>query len=73
VLRFCQTPRAAAEIQAVIGFKHTTYFRRTYLVPLLSVGYLAMTVPDKPRSRMQRYQTTERGAEWLKALELDKT
>ena len=26
-----------------------------------------MTIPDKPKSRLQRYQTTEEGKKWLQS------
>jgi hypothetical protein len=36
-----------------------------YLKPIMAKGWLAMTIPDKPQSRLQRYQTTEEGKKWL--------
>ncbi|MGH2353263.1 MAG: ATP-binding protein, partial [Chloroflexota bacterium] len=67
VLRFCQQPRQASEIQAFLGLRHRQTFQNNYLKPLLELGYLAMTVPDKPRSRFQRYRLTAEGAAWLEA------
>jgi hypothetical protein len=31
----------------------------------MAKGWLAMTIPDKPKSRLQRYQTTGEGKKWL--------
>lgn len=31
----------------------------------LRIGLIAMTVPDKPRSRLQKYRLTEKGRAWL--------
>jgi hypothetical protein len=31
----------------------------------MAKGWLAMTIPDKPKSRLQRYQITEEGKKWL--------
>jgi ATP-dependent DNA helicase RecG len=52
------------EIQAALRLKDRTHFRDTYLMPALSRGLLEMTVPDSPRSRMQKYRLTERGRAW---------
>ena len=27
---------------------------------------IALTIPDKPQSRLQKYKTTEQGNDWLK-------
>jgi ATP-dependent DNA helicase RecG len=37
------------------------HFQQAYLEPLLVGGWLEMTIPDKPRSRLQRYRTTAAG------------
>ncbi len=52
------------EIQAALGLKDRMHFRDTYLMPALSRGLLEMTVPESPRSRIQKYRLTERGRAW---------
>jgi len=61
VLRFCRTPRKASEIRELLHLKHRETFTDNYLRPLLEKGWLEPTIPSKPRSRMQRYKTTEAG------------
>jgi hypothetical protein len=41
------------------------HFRKGYLEPLLTVGWLERTIPDKPRSSRQRYRATAAGREVL--------
>jgi hypothetical protein len=50
-----------SEIQRILGIKHRPTFRVNYLRPALAAGWAEMTVPDKPNSRLQRYQLTEKG------------
>ncbi len=61
VLQFCQTPRKASEIRELLNLRQRETFTENYLRPLLEKGWLEPTIPDKPRSRMQRYRTTEAG------------
>jgi hypothetical protein len=61
VLRFCRIPRKASEIRELLHLKHRETFTDNYLRPLLEKGWLEPTIPGKPRSRMQRYRTTEAG------------
>ena len=49
------------ELQEKLGLKNAEHFRKQYLVPALEGGFVAMTVPDKSRSRMQRYRLTDLG------------
>jgi ATP-dependent DNA helicase RecG len=42
-----------------------TKFRQSVVEPLLEAGWLARTVPDRPRSRFQKYVTTPAGREFL--------
>lgn len=65
VLQFCEQPRKANEIQTPVGVKHRESFQDNYLKPLMAIGWLVMTMPDKRKSRLQRYQTTEEGKQWL--------
>jgi ATP-dependent DNA helicase RecG len=45
----------------VVGLKDRTQFHIQFINPRLKAGLLAMTIPDKPRSRLQRFRTTEAG------------
>ncbi|MFM7166933.1 MAG: Fic family protein [Planctomycetaceae bacterium] len=49
------------ELQEILGLKHEEHFREAYVVPALTAGYIQMTVPEKPRSKNQRYRLTSRG------------
>ena len=47
---------SAAEIMERLGLSNRASFRRDYLNPALSQGVIEMTMPDKPRSRNQKYR-----------------
>lgn len=51
-------PLTAAEIMKRLGLKAANSFRKNYLTPAIKEGYVAMTEPDKPTSRNQRYYKT---------------
>lgn len=61
ILRKCLTPRGIADLMQTAGRANRTKFRDQVIKPLLEAGYIAMTIPDKPTSRNQQYQTTESG------------
>lgn len=42
-----------------LGLSHRTYFRKTFLQPLIDSGKLELTFPDKPKSPKQRYITVK--------------
>ncbi|MCX5797007.1 MAG: putative DNA binding domain-containing protein [Elusimicrobia bacterium] len=65
VLRYCQTPRKAIEIQRTLRLRHRETFQDNYLKPLLAKGWLARTIPQKPHSRLQKYLATEAGRKAL--------
>jgi ATP-dependent DNA helicase RecG len=66
VAAFCQKPKSAKAIMAELGLKHWKTFQSNYLAPLMNMGVLERTIPDKPRSRMQKYRTTQAGLAVLK-------
>jgi ATP-dependent DNA helicase RecG len=47
------------ELMNASGRRNRTKFRDCFIKLLLQEGFLVLTIPDKPRSRMQRYRTTE--------------
>ena len=60
MLRFCTEPRSKTEIAEFMGVKTLYYAMKKYVTPLLDSGQLAMTVPDKPQSKLQRYYAVRR-------------
>lgn len=54
---FCSTPRSREEIAERLGLKSWHYVKKFYLDPLLASGVLKMTIPEKPKSRNQRYHS----------------
>lgn len=55
ILAFCVEPLSKAEIAEHCGYKSTKNFTQKYLRPLLDSGMLKMTLPDKPKSKNQKY------------------
>ena len=45
-------------LQSLIGIKHRTYFRSTYIKPALEEGYIEFTLPNEKRSKLQKYRLT---------------
>lgn len=58
LLQFCLQPRLKTEIAEFMGVKTLYYAMKKYVNPLLERGELAMTIPDKPQSKLQKYYTT---------------
>ena len=48
-------------LQSLIGIKHRTYFRSTYIKPALEEGYIEFTLPNEKRSKLQKYRLTAKG------------
>ncbi len=55
ILSFCITPRSRKEIAEYLKIKTEFYVMSRYVQPLVNSGELQMTIPDKPRSRYQKF------------------
>ena len=55
ILDFCKEARSIPEIMEKFGFNSRTSFRRKYLNKLVKEGRLKMTLPNKPKSKNQKY------------------
>lgn len=55
LLKYCKEPRDRDEMMKFLGIKRRTTFRSDYLNPLLDEGKIAMTIPDKPHSKNQKF------------------
>ncbi len=60
-----QGPLSSGEIRQKLGLKHRATFRNNYLHPALEQGLIEMTIPEKPSSRLQKYQLTKQGKKFL--------
>jgi ATP-dependent DNA helicase RecG len=61
VVRLAVTPKPSAQLLEELGLiVHTKNYKK-YILPALERGWIEMTVPDKPRSRNQKYRVTELG------------
>lgn len=59
ILRFCKTPRSRSEIEQLFSGRMTiAYVMDKYIKPMVNEGLLALTIPDKPKSKYQKYYTT---------------
>ncbi len=56
ILAFCVAPKTLLEIANHLGYKDRRSARKL-IDPLLEEGRMAMTVPDKPNSRFQKFIT----------------
>lgn len=57
ILEYCRTPRSKEEIAAHLEIRAVYYVVSKYLKPLVASGKLQLTIPGKPGSRNQKYQT----------------
>ena len=56
LLDFCNTPRSRDEIEELFrGRLSINYVMSSIVKPLVAEGRLKLTLPDKPKSRNQRY------------------
>jgi predicted HTH transcriptional regulator len=65
ILAFCRQRRTIKEIMGHIGKRHRETFLNNYLQPLMAAGFIAMTIPDKPKSPKQQYSLTNEGLSLL--------
>lgn len=55
LISFCKTPKSRKEIAEYLGIKTLTFVTREYIQPLVDAGKLKLTIPDKPKSKNQKY------------------
>lgn len=60
ILSFCAQPRSRAELEMLFAGRMTiAYVMTKYIHPLVENGRLRMTIPDKPKSKKQKYVKAE--------------
>lgn len=73
ILELCVVPRPILSIAESLGFSNRTFFRRTYLDPLVHGGILELQFPDKPKHPRQAYLLTVTGSRLLENQKAHKT
>ncbi len=72
VLDACsRSPLKSREMQDIAGIRHRETFQRNYLDLLLEHNLIERTIPDKPRSRLQKYRLSLKGTALLTENPLD--
>ncbi len=73
LLAVLQGEMKRSELQEALGLKHEDHFRAAFLRPALEGGWIEMTIPDKPNSRLQKYRLTPTGKTYLSNRKADST
>ena len=55
ILELCKTEKSLKEIAQHFGYKDVYKFKNNYINSLLEQNKIQMTIPDKPKSRNQKY------------------
>jgi len=55
ILQLCKTEKSLKEIAQHFGYKDVYKFKNNYINKLIEQDKLQMTIPDKPKSRNQKY------------------
>ncbi len=68
VLMTLHGEQSRMELQNALQLKSRANFEERYLKPSLAAGVIEPTIPDKPKSRLQKYRLTAKGAAAVQAL-----
>ena len=53
------------QISDLLGLKDRKSVYNSYIIPAMEIGVIEYTIPDKPKSRAQKYRLTESGRKIL--------
>jgi ATP-dependent DNA helicase RecG len=59
LINFCSVPKTRAELSVLLNVSSISYMMERYINPLLETGKLKMAIPDKPKSRNQKYCSSD--------------
>lgn len=68
ILKFLAEAKRRVEIFGYIGLTNQSFNREKYLDPLVKLGWIEMTIPDKPTHQDQKYKLTKEGELLLKLI-----
>ncbi len=55
IVKFCKVPKTREELAKEFNFSAISYMMSKYVQPLINEGKLKMTLPEKPKSKKQKY------------------
>lgn len=55
ILDYCSVPRSREELAKHFDIGTTSYIVKKYMNPLVQQGKIKLTIPDKPKSKFQKY------------------
>lgn len=61
ILKVLEEPKKRVEILEHIGLRNHSDNREKYLDPMVKLGWIEMTIPDKPTHKDQKYKRTIQG------------
>jgi ATP-dependent DNA helicase RecG len=71
ILIYCEQPQSRSSILENIALYNNSRNFDNYIKPLIEVGWLNQTIPDKPTSKNQKYYTIDLGKKLLEVLPLE--
>jgi len=66
IIDYLEKDKSRIELFEFLGLENQTLNFKTNIKPLIDCGLIEMTLPDKPKSRYQKYRLTEKGKKLLK-------
>jgi ATP-dependent DNA helicase RecG len=71
VLAFCELPQSRLAILEILKLYNNSRNFDNYIKPLIEIGWINQTLPNKPTSKNQQYYTTEVGKKLLDLISID--
>jgi ATP-dependent DNA helicase RecG len=66
IIDYLEKEKSRIELLRFLGLENQTLNFNNNIKPLIDYGFIEMTLPDKPKSRYQKYRLTEKGKKLLK-------
>ena len=60
ILKNCKDESSANELMTILKRSNKSKFKITIINPLVNNGYLELTIPESPRSPIQKYRLTNK-------------
>ena len=60
ILKNCKDESSANELMTILKRSNKSKFKIAIINPLVNIGYLELTIPESPRSPIQKYRLTNK-------------